>query len=97
MLRLTCHPSGREEGRGPSAILSSSKIGGHGVGCSLENDANRSRELSRRWAQTTLHVDSRLRGNDNTDAANSIREVRQFYSVPGPESRMTHSRGKLQC
>ncbi len=67
-----------------SSCSSPPKTGGQGVDCSLEDNANRSREHARRWAQPTLHVDSRLRGNDKTSAANSPREVLELLQRHRP-------------
>jgi hypothetical protein len=80
-----------------SSCYSPPKNGGQGVDCSLEDNANRSREHARRWAQPTLHVDSRFRGNDKTSASESPRQVLGSCSVTGPESRIPHSRGKQPC
>ena len=80
-----------------SSCFSSPKTGGQGVDCSLEDNANRSREHARRWAQSTLHVDSRFRGNDKTSASNSLREVLDSLSVTGPDSRLPYSGGSQLC
>jgi hypothetical protein len=80
-----------------SSCSSPPKNGGQGVDCSVEDNANRSRDHARRWALPTLHVDSRFRGNDKTRASFSPRQVLGSCSVTGPESRIPHSRGKQPC